>query len=176
MTITGDVKRQLSYETFFNLPEKVKDSLLALYNIPELEFYDTYYALKRENYSPTIIREKLGDETLYDVEALKVSAEITSALYMVFSADHYSDYKKDIANYDALVEEANTRYGEILVQSNEARRNGWGFIGHRRASHSVIETTKTEPGKNPVSTIEYVSDKIHEEDEKLRSQYENEII
>ena len=152
----------MTYETFLAIPLNIREALTTYYNLPEMEFYE----VSRDQ---TKLEQILPPALLNEKEALHDGYLLTQALWLMFTADSFREYERDIKRYNEVAETINKIYGNIVeLHQKDKKQLGFGFKGHLKSNIAIIITIHVIDGET-LETTENVNQLLSEINEKYRS-------
>ena len=140
------------------LPEAVRRSFLAAYDLPEMTLHERNRAGHGDAMAAVPVPSAYSD-----------GVQLRMAMIGVYSADTEREFVADTALYDDVAAGLNRRYGNIVLTVTEAGPHfALGLRGHRIPNTYTIETgVKRQDGTFEV-TVENVAEQIYAEDAAVR--------
>jgi hypothetical protein len=111
-------------EEFYLLPEATQLALLEGYILNEVESRSLHWQL-RESVTEEILRTHPIAAT--QPEAFADGTHLRYRIGLIFSADHPSEYKEDLASYAKLAERMNKVYGDIVIPQDDDNYRYYGY-------------------------------------------------
>lgn len=139
----------------------VREALHAGFMVPEMATWNDDDGKKVEAY--------MTDVAHAHPEAFRDGLNLKKRAVFVFTADHQSDFERDIEKYDAVVNLLNEKYGKVAIPYSEARESkplALGIIGHRYCPWGSV-TIQNNKGD---FSVEFPAETVAMEDEKTRRQ------
>jgi hypothetical protein len=158
----------MTYKNFLALPEATQAALLAGYNLPELEFREKHSLFMNNNYKLDVVESIFGPLVAQDIDALVHGFELCAQMNFVFSADHMSELKNDIENYNLVSTYLNKQYGDIVVP--DGGEKAIGIVGHRKIPFAIMTSTTYNKvtGEREVATHN-LKEELEQEDAAIRA-------
>ena len=128
---------------------EVYEAIKAGFSLSEMEVY------RFENTEKGMAKYLKNPAVAAHPEAFLDGVTLRERVCLIFSADTMSDYKKDIASYDATATALNRKYGNIVLTSAQVEEAGnlaYGLVGARTVPFTSITTTDFSTGTTTVET------------------------